>query len=517
MVYLTRESLSFLSPDQAKERALEYSNLCRVQQDLIKTMETQLQKMAEELGAKHQLVLFTQQQLEQLKSRVYGQSSERRPGTEGLPLFDAQEEENEKISYERKKKKRTEFGRTAQPELPKIEIIHELPKEEVESKNLEKIEGQFETSEVVNVVPAQFQLETHKRQKYRQKADPSDPEQKETIITAPGVLKLKEGSRYSLDFSLNVGINKYNWHLPLDRQVRMMASQGLTCTSQVLYSQLDTVAWYLKAQLMPKINAEIHCSRVHQGDETYWENLGKNPKSRFWLWSVRSGRAVIFEVFDSRSKKVAKKFLGELKGILLTDGFQGYACLANENLILANDWSHVRRKFIAAEKTHPAESFFFVNQIRLLFEIEDKIKGLSPLERSVIRNSESKPITEALYTQCVALKNVLPKSPLGRAISYTLKLWKGLTVFLDHPDLPLHTNEIERIQRSPVIGRNNHQGSKTLQSAEIAAIWYSIIATCNLNQVNPFDYLKNTLEAILTKKPVLTPWEWKQQQDPNST
>jgi len=152
---------------------------------------------------------------------------------------------------------------------------------------------------------------------------------------------------------------------------------------------------------------------------------------------------------------------------------------------------------------------FFVNQIKLLFEIEDKIKSLSPLERSSIRASECKSITEAIYNKCIEFKNVLPKSPLGRAIQYTLKLWRGLTVFLEHPEVPIHTNEIERTQRSPVLGRKNHQGSKTLDSAQIAAVWYSVIATCDMNQVDPYRYLLDTMRAILSKGTVFTPWEWK--------
>jgi len=507
MVYLNSESVKPLSKEELEVEAVRYSNLCKIQSELIQTQEVQLKKMAEELGANHQLVLFAQHQLEQLKNKVFGKSSERRAGTEGLPLFDSLEEEKEEVSYRRKK--RTQFGRTSQPELPKVEVFFELSEDQIKEQGLEKINGQFEVSELINVVPPKFQLEIHKRQKYRKAAEANDPEQKDRILTAPGVLKLKEGSRYSLEFGLTIGVNKYRWHLPLDRQVRMMASQGLTCTSQVLYGQVDTICWYLNEQLMPRFIEEIHSAQVHQGDETYWENLGKNARSRFWLWSVRSGRATVFEIFDSRSKKVAKKFLGKLKGILLTDGFQGYASLANENLILANDWCHVRRKFLSAEKTHRAESMFFVNQIKLLFEIEDKIKSLSPLERSSIRASECKSITEAIYNKCIEFKNVLPKSPLGRAIQYTLKLWRGLTVFLEHPEVPIHTNEIERTQRSPVLGRKNHQGSKTLDSAQIAAVWYSVIATCDMNQVDPYRYLLDTMRAILSKGTVFTPWEWK--------
>ena len=160
---------------------------------------------------------------------------------------------------------------------------------------------------------------------------------------------------------------------------------------------------------------------------------------------------------------------------------------------------------------------FFIHQIRLLFDLEERIKSLSDEQKFLIRQSESKPIIDAIYSQCLKMKNVLPKSPLGKAIQYTLKLWKGLTVFLDHPEVPIHTNKIERAQRSPVLGRKNHYGSKTLDSAQIAAVWYSVLASCELNQVDPYRYLLDVMQAILKKNQVLTPWEWKEKHTTNSS
>ena len=544
MYFLTKEALVPLNIEQAKKEALCYSNLCKIQSEVIATYERQLSEMAAQLGSSNQLVLFAATQLGDMKKRLFGKSSERRLGEDGLPLFDCVDPKT--MTFTRKK--REKFGRTPLPELPRVEIMHELSEEEIKAKSLEVMEGQFEVSELVQVVPGRYELEVHKRQKYREKevAEVADEESNEerskkvceeiktqsdvgsdldtsevseaseakdaskflSIVTAPGPLKLKEGGKYSISFGVDVGLNKYSFHLPLDRQVRMMKDFGLICSGQVLFAQVDTIAWYLETHVMPGIASQIESSRSNQADETYWENLSKGAKKRFWLWSVKSGKALLFEIFDSRTKIVAKKFLGKLKGVLLTDGFAGYHCLENEELILANDWAHVRRKFLAAEKTHPNEALFFLNQIRLLFSLEEKIKGFSTEQRQSIRTTESGPITQAIYAKCIEYKNVLPKSPLGRAIFYTLKLWKGLTVFLEHPEVPLHTNDIERAQRSPVVGRNNHKGSKSLESAKVAAIWYSVIASCELNVVNPRKYLEETLTAILSKKKVLMPWEW---------
>jgi transposase len=512
MVYLSEELIAPMNYEELKGEALRYSNLCKAPSETIRVLEAQVKKMAGELGSQHQIVLFAQAQLDAMKDRMFGKSSEQKAGVSGLPLFDPTPEEKKKVEYERKP--RTKFGRTPQPELPKVVILHELPEAEVKEKNLEKIEGQFEISELVNLTPAKFQLEIHQRQKYREKAvDPTDPEVVGSILTAPGVVRLKEGSRYSLEFAITVGINKYRWHLPLDRQVRQMKSQGLICTSQVLYSQVDTVCWYLKNKLMPQLKQEALSSKVHQGDETYWKNLGKSAQKRFWLWSLRSGRVTVFQVFDSRKKEVAQEFLAGLSGTLITDGYQGYRCLASPTLVLANDWSHVRRKFIAAKKTHLAEALFFITQIDQLFALERSDIPIPLDHRLFIRQAKSTRITESIYEKCIELKNTLPQSPLGKAIQYTLKLWGGLTVFLTRPEVPIHTNEIESAQRAPVVGRNNHFGSKSLDSAQIAAVWYSIVATCDMNQVDPHAYLLDTMTAILTHQPVLTPWQWKVQID----
>jgi len=117
MVYLTQESIAPLSYDELKAEALRYSHLCKVQSESIRILEAQVKKMADELGSKHQLVLFAQAQLDAMKDRMFGKSSEQRAGMSGLPLFDSTPEEKKKVEYLRKK--RSKFGRTPQPEFRK--------------------------------------------------------------------------------------------------------------------------------------------------------------------------------------------------------------------------------------------------------------------------------------------------------------------------------------------------------------------------------------------------------------
>jgi transposase len=161
----------------------------------------------------------------------------------------------------------------------------------------------------------------------------------------------------------------------------------------------------------------------------------------------------------------------------------------------------VRRKFLEADDAYPELSDQAVKQIGKLFKIErdvpragpgasdDEIQEMLELRRR-LRREKSKPIIDELLKW--AIKNdgaVLPKSKMGRAISYMLKLWKGLTRFLDDPRIPLDNNAAERALRGVVVGRKNHYGSKSKRGTEVAAIFYTLFETAKLSQVGPRAYV----------------------------
>jgi transposase len=500
-----------LNQNEAIEAGIQYFRLFKHSEEMNRRLTKTIEKMSNELGARSQQVLWAQEYLDQLKKMKFGPTSERRMDEADGPLFDhppesQQDEEDEYVTI--RKKKRTKFGHKKQPELPVEEKLFELSKEQQEQENVRPMVGQFEESELINVVPVRFIVQKNKRQKYSSK-DPTDPK----IITAPGPIKLKEGSRYSMEFGVEVGISKYRWHLPLDRQVRIMKTHGLGVNSQTLHSQIDTIAWYLNPHVYRRFQEESKNHRVHVADESGWKNLskkkqGKKKNKRFTLWALRNEKCTLFEIYDSRSQKVAENFLKDIQGVLVTDGYAVYQTLASPKLKLANDWYHVRRKFTVAEKNFPDESGFFIKKIRKLSQIERKIKESSLKDRLKTRQKESKPIVDEIKNYLDALSTALPESSLGKGVSYTQKLWSGLTLFLEDPEVPFDTNSIERAIRGPVLGRKNHRGSHSLKTAEIAAIWYSVIETCKMHGVDARKYVTATLQAILKKEPVLMPWEF---------
>lgn len=510
------EDLERYDASLLRSMLVENSQLVSVLSKMCVTLEKEVERLAQALGAEHQQVLFAAESLERMRQGMFGRKSERREGDGGdAPLFSgavvggaAEGGAAEAEAETKGKKKRERFGRTPQA-LPVKDVYHGHAAEDVEEHGLRPMEGQYETSELVTVVPSQIVLERHHRQKYV-KSDAGTGERE--IVTAPGPVKLKDGSRYSLEFAVEVGLAKYQWHLPLDRQRKMMAGHGLDVSTQVLFEQIDTIAWYLAPTVVKAIAADIESSRVNIADDTTWMNVGKKDeksKDRFYLWAVTNRRATCYSVFDARSRKAAKSFLGRLSGVLVSDGAAAFRVLESPDLVLANDWFHVRRKFVAAETCYKEEATFFIDRIREMAKIEAEIKGLSADEIRVARQTLVRPIVDVIKAQLDAII-VLPKSSIGRAVTYTKKLWPGLTVFLGDPDVPMHSNDIERAMYGPAVGRKNHYGSRNMTTAGVAAVWYSIVETCKLNGVDPRAYLVETLTAILTKKPYRLPWEYRE-------
>jgi transposase len=515
MRIFSEEQATLLDANIARSNLVVYSqivsSLSRQNDILVKKVE----ELSQFIFNQEQRLLLSQEMIEDLKRAHFARSSERRDGS--APLFDtptapestsqpdpppAENASRPEISAKNGAKPRKGHGRTAQPELPVVEVKYTLSEEEMKARGLVPFEGQYEVSELVTFEGPKITIEKSMRQKYFGLDECGN----RTIVTAPGPLKLIEKSRYSLDFSIQTGLDKYDSHLPLSRQVKRFKEWGLSVKEQALYDQIDQIAWNLKPHVVDPIHAHILSGQVALADDTWWRNL--DEKKKFYLWAVANERAASFVIYDSRSQKVTDHFLGSFRGTLVTDGHHSFKPLS-AHMVLANDWSHVRRKFVKAEQGYPVESKWFIDKIRDLFDIERGIKGKSAEEIFKTRQELSRPITEEIFKKLVDLKgNVLPKGRLGKAVTYALNLWSGLTVFLKSPLVPMNTNLIERLLRSPVVGRKAHYGSRTIESARVAAIWYTVIATCHLNNVNPRRYIKYALTKILAGQKPCLPWEY---------
>jgi transposase len=406
-------------------------------------------------------------------------------------------------------------GPTPQPRLPHLETRVELPEAArgcpACGGQLAEMKGQSEDTEEITVVERQYVLRTIQRQKYRCRCNGA-------VVTAPvpEAPRLIPGGRYSTDFACHVAIAKYADHLPLDRQVQMMARAGLDVTTALLWDQIEVLAKVLTPSY-DMIYTRILQAEVLGCDESRWRLLN-GGSLRWHVWCLASPEAVYYRVMEGRSKEQAATLLGGFAGQLVVDGYLVYDALARGAPWTINHcWSHVRRKFVEAQP-HAPEATFAIDRIRELYAVEAELPVLRPgatpevqasgLElRRRLRQERSRPILAALRDWAYAIQpTLLPKSGLGVAVDYMLGLWPGLTHFLDDPRVPIDNNATERALRSPVVGRKNHYGSRSVRGTEVAALFYTLIESAELLGVNPQAYLEQaTRAALLTPGTVTLP------------
>ena len=267
-------------------------------------------------------------QLRKMRERMFGDSSEKRP----------RDKDKQKDSPSTQRG----HGRRDQSALPIVEVVHELDEADRACTTcgggLHPWDGQDEVSEEIDVIERQFVLKKHLRRKWRCKCGGC-------IETAPAPEKLTPHSRYSIDFAIGVVVSKYVDHLPLERQVRMMARDGVIVDSQTLWDQVDRVAHLLEPTYVA-LRARVLAEPVLGADETRWRMMGKRgedagPATRWQVWIAQAPRAVFYDFQDSRSSEAAKVLLGEYAGIVVCDGYGAYSALQKreKKFQLAHCWA----------------------------------------------------------------------------------------------------------------------------------------------------------------------------------
>ncbi len=368
-----------------------------------------------------------------------------------------------------------------------------------------KIEGLAQESCEITIVERTYKKVIHRQAKYRLKEE-YNKTGKEVIITAPGPAKLKVGCQYSIDFAIAVVIDKYESHLPLERQRRRMNAAGLEVDVKTLYGLCESVSEHCEASVIEKIRQDIladFCA-AHL-DESPWPLLRSHTKGQMWVLSNRIGSYYRFE--PTRSGKVAEEMLEGYEGAALTDGFSGYNRIkALPNIRVGQCWAHARREFMERAAAFPKEASEMLEMIGELYEIEGKANAFEELRR--LRSIESKAVIEKMHAWLWETKrNFLQQEGITAAIDYCLKFWRELTLFLIDLSVPLDNNSAERAERHAVMGRKNFGGSQTINGADCAATLYTVIESAKKVGLEPREYLKYVIEERWHKRDPKSPLE----------
>jgi hypothetical protein len=227
---------------------------------------------------------------------------------------------------------------------------------------------------------------------------------------------------------------------------------------------------------------------------------------------------VVFDFQMGRGGEIPKRMLRDFAGILQTDGYAAYDKVGASGMVHAACWAHARRGFFEASKLNPkdAEAVAMVKAMDDLFAIDRDAReaGLRLDERHILRQEKAAPLVASIEKRLRQLHpTVLPKSAMGKAITYTLNLWQRLTVFLDQPMVELSNNLAENSMRGIALGRKNwiHLGDQQA-GPKVAAI-LSIAETCKRQGLPLRDYLLDVLPGMADRKRSelanLTPTRWK--------
>src|SRR2546425_3061083 len=180
--------------------------------------------------------------------------------------------------------------------------------------------------------------------------------------------------------------------------------------------------------------------------------------------------------------------------------------------------AHARRRFVQVTPNFPQECRFVLEALGEVYgyDAQAEEQGLSPEARLRFHQEHSEPVMKQLHTWFRAQfeeKRVEPNSGLGEAITYCLKHWERLTLFLREGGAPLDSNLVERALKKAILHRKNSLFYKTENGAEVGDLFMSLIHTCELDGANPFDYLnelRKHAEELAKNPAVWMPWNYRQ-------
>jgi len=242
-----------------------------------------------------------------------------------------------------------------------------------------------------------------------------------------------------------------------------------------------------------------------------------------YLWVYLDDKSnVVFDFTPNRSREGPLKFLGKYSGYVQADAYSGYDEFFRKGAATeVGCHSHARRKFDYALDSDPVRAARMLVLWGRLYEIESRAKkeNYSSARLLEARQKEAKPILEEIEALLIEYQHqVLPKSPMGKAVTYSVNQWEALNRYIEDPMLNIDNNISERTLRMVVIGRKNYMFAGSEAGAERAAIIYSLVASCKSNGHDPFVYFRDVLSRVSThranKIDELLPGNWKRP-DPN--
>jgi transposase len=467
---------------------------------------------------------FLEERVRFLQKALFGRKSEKRPpdeeGPRQLHLFNEAEalvaEESEQPplvvpEHTRRRPKRKPLP----PELPRVEVVHDIPEAEKVcgcGEPLCRI-GE-EVNEKLDIIPAKVQVIRNIRPKYACKKCQGLETEGPTVKIAPPSPEIIPKGIATPGLLAYIAVAKYADALPLYRQEKIFARSGIELSRSTMAGWMVKVGGACEP-IMELLRKELLTGPLVNADETPVQVLdepGRLNTSLSYMWVFRGGTpekpVFVYRYSPTRSGEIPREMLKGYTGYCQTDAYSGYDGLetAEPGICLVGCFAHVRRNFVKVidargksktQKTGSAE--IALDYIRKLYVIEKAVResGLSPGQIQGIRKARADPVLQEFKAWLVKrISQTPPRGLLGKALNYALSNWPRLIRYLEDGHITPDNNAAENAIRPFVIGRKNWLFAGHPNGAHAAATLYSLIENAKGCGLEPYRYLRFLFERL---------------------
>lgn len=375
----------------------------------------------------------------------------------------------------------------------------------------------YEITEVLEYKPGELFVKQFLRPIYIQPMDLTQT----VFITASLPSRILEKCMAGESLLAQMVVDKYLDHLPINRQLQRFERLGITINQSTSNDWMRNVLTSLTGLYELHKKQVIGSSYLH-ADETTIKVQDENKKGKthlgfYWAYQNSEEKLVLFDYRPGRGREGPTEILKDFKGYLQSDGYGVYDDFDKRPAItLIHCMAHARRKFTESLDSDGPRARYVLEKMQLLYAVERRIRqeAMAAGEIVTIRQRESVPILQDLKKWMLGqMGNVLPRSPIGQAIAYSLQRWDKLSLYTTEARLQIDNNPVERAIRPIAIGRKNYLFAGSHDAAQRAAMIYSLFSTCTLHNINPYNWLKDVLERMHTYTTTnlheLLPQNWK--------
>lgn len=459
-------------------------------------------------------------QLAWFKRKMFGSISEKYPNITPLPgLFAELSEQIDSLADSKASEQELEqvvIQKKVKPRNPRQESMEGLPVVEsiIEPKDIDftkyKRIGE-EHTKVIEFEPGKLFVLDIVRPKYALINQSNIDGDMPAIVIAPmPLLPIYKGSAGSTLIA-ELLLQKYVHHLPFYRQTKQFKELGLKLSATTINDWFASSCDLIKP-LYEKIRETVLSSNYLQADETTLPVINREKKraDKEYLWMARAvkEKLLFFDYRDgSRSIKAVREIFKDFKGTLQTDGYCAYEIFDKDPAVtLINCWAHCRRNYEASLVENKTLAQYALGQIQLLYKLERIIKDkqYSPVQIEAERQRLALPIIKEMEKWIEQnYKTVLPKSRIGKAMSYNYSRIQELSRYVYDGNLQIDNNLAENALRPVTVSRKNFLHCGNHNAASNAAIIFTITGCCREQNINTRHYLidvLNQLPNIINKK-----------------